>query len=77
MLTLEEAESLGRRLAELKCADPAPGDGLFLYVFKNEPADQAARSQSHIRECEYCRVSVQVYQYKRDVAQLLGRDPRS
>jgi hypothetical protein len=77
MLTREEAESLGRRLAELRCTDPAVGDGLFLHVFKKEPPAEAARFESHMGECEYCRNALEVYRYKRDVAELLGRQSRS
>jgi hypothetical protein len=77
MLTREEAEGLGRRLADLQCTDPAVGDGLFLHVFKSEPSTEAARFESHIGKCEYCRIAVQVYRYKRDVAQLLGRETQS
>ena len=76
-LTRAKAESLGQRLAELKCTDPAAGEGLFVYVFKKEPADEAAHFDSHIRECEYCRTALQVYRYKRDVAQVVGREPPS
>ena len=73
MLALEEARALGRRLAELECTDPDAGDGLFSYVFMREPADQAGRYESHMRDCEYCRLALQAYRYKRDVAELLGR----
>lgn len=74
MLSREEAEDLGRRLAELQCSDPAVGDGLFVHVFKNEPSEDAVQFESHVRECEFCQVALQVYRYKRDVAQLLGHD---
>ena len=70
-------ERLGQRLAELECADPAAGDGLFSHVLKNEPLDEAGRFESHMRSCEYCRIALEVYRYKRDVAQLLGRDHQS
>jgi len=73
MLAPEEAEALGRRLQELKCTDPAAGDGLFVYVFNREPSHQAARYESHMRDCEHCRVALQVYRYKRDVARLFGQ----
>lgn len=74
MLAPEEARALGRRLAELECTDQGIGDGLFTYVFKREPPDQAGRYEAHMRDCEYCRVALQVYRHKRDVAELLGHD---
>ncbi len=73
MLTRDEAEALGRRLDELSCTDPNSGDGLFTYVFKREPSDEQARYEVHIRACEYCRIALEVYRYKRDIAELLGR----
>jgi len=73
MLTTAEAKALGSQLENLICTDPQAGDGLFTYVFKGEPSDQASRYVSHMRTCEYCRIALQVYRYKRDVAQLLGR----
>ena len=76
MLTEREAEALGSRLDELSCTDPEVGDGLFLYVFKREPSDQAGRYESHMRSCEYCRIALEVYRYKRDVAELLGKDTK-
>ena len=76
MLTQREAEALGSRLNELSCTDPEVGNGLFLYVFKGEPSDQAGRYESHVRTCEYCRIALEVYRYKRDVAELLGKDEK-
>jgi hypothetical protein len=76
MLTEEEARALGNRLDELRCTDPEIADGLFFYVLKREPRDQAARYESHMRACEHCRIALQAYRYKRDVAQLLGRDAK-
>ena len=76
MLAPEEARALGRRLADVECTDPGIGDGLFTYVFNREPVDQAARYEIHMRDCEHCRVALQVYRYKRDVAELLGRDKK-
>lgn len=73
MLTREEAEALSSRLDHLKCTAPEVGDGLFLYVFRREPSDQAARYETHMRLCEHCRVAFEVYRYKRDVAELLGK----
>lgn len=77
MVTREQAEVLGRRLAELECVDPEKGDGLFLYVFNKEPSDQASRYESHVHDCEHCRVALEVYRYKRHVAELLGKDVSS
>jgi hypothetical protein len=74
MLTQEEAEALGSRLDELPCTDPEMADGLFLYVLNGEPQDRAARYESHMRTCEHCRIALEVYRYKRDVAEMLGRD---
>jgi hypothetical protein len=76
MLTTAEAKALGRQLENLVCTDPQAGDGLFTYVFKKEPSDQAPRYLSHMRTCEYCRVALEVYRYKRDVAELLGGDTK-
>ena len=76
MLTKEEAAALGRRLDELPCTDPQIADGLFLYVFKKEPPEQAARYETHMHSCEHCRIALEVYRYKRDVAELLGRDAK-
>jgi hypothetical protein len=76
VLTQKEAEALGSRLDELPCTDPETGDGLFLYVFQREPPDRAARYESHIRTCEHCRIALEVYRYKRDVAEVLGRDAK-
>jgi len=45
-------------------------------LFKKEPSDQAARYESHMSECEHCRVALQAYGYKRDVAEPLGHDRR-
>lgn len=73
MLTIAEAKALGRQLENLVCTDPQAGDGLFTYVFKGEPSDLAPRYVSHMHTCEYCRIALEVYRYKRDVAQLLGR----
>ena len=74
MLTKEEAAALGKRLDELRCTDAEIADGLFPYVFKREPADQAARYEAHMRGCEHFRIALHVYRYKRDVAELLSRD---
>lgn len=74
MLTNEEAVALGNRLDEVPCTDPKIADGLFTYVFKKEPPEQATRYESHMRACEHCRIALEVYRYKRDVAELLGRD---
>ena len=74
MLTKEEAAALGNRLDEVPCIDSEIADGLFLYVFKKEPPEQASRYESHRRACEHCRIALEVYRYKRDVAELLGRD---
>jgi hypothetical protein len=74
MLTLAEAKALGRRLEDLECTDPQAADGLFHYVFKGEPSDQAPRYLSHMSSCEYFRIALEVYRYKRDVAELLGKD---
>jgi hypothetical protein len=76
MLTPAEAKVLGARLENLVCADPQAADGLFHYVLKREPLDQAARYESHMRTCEHCRVALEVYRYKRDVAELLGKDEK-
>ena len=61
MLTREEAAALESRLEGLRCTAPEVGDGLFVYAFKREPSDQAARYDSHIRTCEHCRIALQVY----------------
>ena len=74
MLTREEVEALGRRINELRCTDPEGGDGLFLHVLNKEPVEQAVRYESHMRNCEYCRIALQIYRYKRAVAELLGKD---
>ena len=74
MLTKEEAAALGNRLDQVPCNDPEIADGLFLYVFKKEPPEQASRYESHMCACERCRIALEVYRYKRDVAELLGRD---
>lgn len=73
MLTPEEAETLGRQLENLKCTDHSSGDGLFSYVFDGEPKDQAHHYEKHFLECEYCRVALELYRYKKDVAKLLGK----
>jgi hypothetical protein len=77
MLTRREAEALDSRLDQLSCTDREFGDGLFVYVFKREPLDQAARYESHMRACERCRIALQVYRYKRDVAELLDPGGRA
>ena len=74
MVTKEEAETMGKRLEALQCVDPAQGDGLFLYVFMGEPTDQAIRYESHFRDCEYCRIALEIYRYKRGIARQLGSD---
>ncbi len=74
MLTTEEAKALGRRLDEMERSNPAAGYGLFIFVFKKEPAEEAARYESHLREREFCRIALHVYRYKRDVAEALGRE---
>lgn len=76
MLTPAEAKALGRQLEDLVCTDPQAADGLFHFVFKREPSDQAPRYVSHMRTCEYCRVALEVYRYKRDVTELLGKDTK-
>ena len=73
MLTTAEAKALGKQLENLVCTDPQAGDGLFTYVFKGEPSDQASRYLSHMNTCEYCRIALEVYRYKREVAALLGK----
>jgi hypothetical protein len=74
MLTSAEAKALANRLENLECIDPQSADGLFHYVFKREPADQAPRYLSHMSTCEYCRVACEIYRYKREIAELLGKD---
>jgi hypothetical protein len=74
MLTPTEAEALGRRLAGLKCSDPKSGDGLFTYVLRGEPQNDASRYDQHVSECEYCRLALEIYRYKKHAAQLLGKD---
>jgi hypothetical protein len=74
MLTQEEATALGSRLDELPCMDPETGDGLFTWVFQREPPERTARYESHMRTCEHCRIALEVYRYKRDVAERLGGD---
>jgi hypothetical protein len=74
MLTQEEAAALGNRLDEVRCTDAATGDGLFTYVFKREPLAQAARYEAHMMVCEHCRIALQIYRYKREIAERLGRD---
>ena len=73
MLTQEDAQALSARLDELRCTDPAAGDGLFAYVFMREPSDQVARYESHMRRCEFCRLALKIYRYKRGVAELLSK----
>jgi hypothetical protein len=51
-------------------------DGLFLHVFKKEPPEQAARYESYMRAGAHCRIALEVYRYKRDVAGLVGRDAK-
>lgn len=74
MLTQEQADLLGQRLEKLQCIDPKAGDGLFLFVFKGEPLEEAPRYEMHLRDCEYCRIAREIYQYKRDIGELLGKD---
>ena len=76
MLTPAEAQALAHELEQLRCTDSVAGDGLFIFVFKGEPVDQSARYESHIRSCEFCRVALAVYRYKRDVAGLLGKEAK-
>jgi hypothetical protein len=73
MLTVEQAENLGKQLEALTCTNPNAADGLFLYVFKGEPQDQGAKYTTHLNECEHCRIALQLYRYQRDVAKGLGQ----
>jgi hypothetical protein len=77
MLFSAEARLLGERLDQLQCTNPEAGDGLFTYVLKGEPHDQSEYYESHLGQCEYCRVALEVYRYKRDVIKLLGRNERN
>jgi hypothetical protein len=77
MLRLEQAENLGKQLDALTCTDPQAADGLFLYVFKGEPRDEEAKYETHLNDCDHCRVALQLYRYQRDVAKGLGsRKPK-
>lgn len=73
MLNPDQAEALGRQLENLQCTDPNAGDGLFLFAFKGEPKEQAAKYEAHFPHCEYCRVALEAYRYQREVAKVLGR----
>jgi hypothetical protein len=73
MLTVEQAENLGRQLEALTCTNPNAADGLFLYVFKGEPQDQEAKYTAHLNECDHCRIALQLYRYQRDVAKGLSQ----
>jgi hypothetical protein len=75
MLSSEDAEELEMRLEQLQCTDPEIGGGLFTYVFKREPIDEARRYMSHVETCEYCRLALELYRYKRHLAELLKGHP--
>ncbi len=72
MLTAEQAEQLGAQLESLRCTNPGASDGLFLFVLKGEPAAEAGKYAAHLSECEYCRITLQLHRYRRDVAKLVG-----
>ena len=73
MLTVEEAERLGKQLDAVVCTNPNAADGLFLYVFKGEPQDQEGKYRAHLNDCDHCRIALQLYRYQRDVAKGLGQ----
>lgn len=70
MLSKEEAERLSDKLERIECVDVTKAQGLFLYVMKGEPADQADKYQNHISNCEYCRIALELFRYQRDAAAL-------
>src|SRR5215472_129290 len=73
MLSHQEAENLCERLKELSCTNRKACNGLFGFVLRGEPQDQKSAYNYHIAECEYCRVALQLYRYKRDAARLVTK----
>ena len=71
MLTTEQAEQLGKKLETLRCTEPEVASGLFLFVFREEPENEAAKYEAHLSKCEYCRVALEIHRYQRDIARLL------
>ena len=77
MLTLKQAEDLGKQLETLTCTDPEGADGLFLYVFRGEPEDSGTKYTTHLPDCAHCRVALELYRYQRDVAKGLSQEDRN
>lgn len=73
MLTKDEFNELSARLDGLSCSDPKAGDGLFTFVLTGEPTEQRLAYEQHIERCEYCRIALQTYRYKRDAMKLLNK----
>jgi hypothetical protein len=73
MLNEQEVHKLSQRLDRLSCTNPKVGNGLFTFVMLGEPADQKPAYEKHMAECEYCRVALEVYRYKRDAAKLVHK----
>jgi hypothetical protein len=73
MLTQQEAENLSERLQKLSCTNPEAGAGLFTFVLGGEQGGQKGAYESHVSECQYCQIALQVYRYKRDAAKLYNR----
>jgi hypothetical protein len=77
MLSANEANELSKRIECLACTDLSAGSGLFTFVLTGEPEQRAAAYRQHIAQCEYCKLAVDLYRYKRDAIRLLGKWERA
>ena len=68
MLKKEEAQMLFRRQENLTCTDPESARSMFFFVLSGEPEEKKPHYMSHIANCSYCQLQIELFRHKRDVA---------